>query len=165
MSETNVNAQIWLKSHAEYNAATGCWLWSGAKYKNGYGHVKLPRSRKTTGAHRRSWMEFYGPIPEGMYVCHKCDVRLCINPDHLFLGTAKDNLQDCSAKGRIWHGESRSKRISGEMNSNRVLGWSDVFSIRRDYAGKQTTYRELSRRYGVSESNIGCIIRSETWCS
>lgn len=77
----------------------GCWEWQGAKRSNGYGVIY--KKGKSTQAHRFSWMITSGAIPEGMYVCHKCDNRPCVRPDHLFLGTHTDNMRDCGAKGRI----------------------------------------------------------------
>lgn len=78
----------------------GCWIWAGCiSGETRYGAFMLSRG-KQMGAHRASWIIHRGPIPEGMFVCHKCDTRECVNPDHLFLGTHTDNMQDCSRKGR-----------------------------------------------------------------
>jgi len=77
----------------------GCWLWTGRPVQ-GYGRFR-PSSRGTKiGAHRYSWELHVGPIPDGLDVCHRCDVPLCIRPDHLFLGTHADNMADMVAKGR-----------------------------------------------------------------
>lgn len=78
----------------------GCWLWGAAGHKTGYGRFGIT-STTVEFAHRAAWLLMRGPIPAGMYVCHKCDVKLCVNPDHLFLGTAADNMRDASKKGRI----------------------------------------------------------------
>ena len=75
-----------------------CWLWLGPRHRNGYGKAKW-RGR-TWRAHRLSWELFREPVPRGLQVCHRCDVRHCTNPEHLFVGTAKDNAQDREAKGR-----------------------------------------------------------------
>ncbi|MGD4429391.1 HNH endonuclease signature motif containing protein, partial [Xanthomonas citri pv. citri] len=88
----------WAEARSIPVPESGCWLWLGAEKGNGYGNVK--EGRRNTTAHRRSWEEHNGPIPKGMHVCHKCDTRPCINPDHLFLGTRKQNMADCVAKDR-----------------------------------------------------------------
>lgn len=78
---------------------TGCWLWGGSVTGRDYGGVY--NGHKIVLAHRASYERFNGPIPKGLNVCHKCDVPMCINPDHLFLGTQRDNLQDAARKGRM----------------------------------------------------------------
>lgn len=75
-----------------------CWLWFGTTYEAGYGQYSY--ENKIQSAHRVSWQMHYGPIPEGLIVCHKCDVPQCVNPDHLFLGTHKTNAEDRESKGR-----------------------------------------------------------------
>lgn len=78
--------------------ANGCWIYRGAVNTNGYPQVSINRSIWL--AHRLSYTITFGPIPQGLKVCHKCDVRNCINPNHLFLGTQKDNIDDMLKKGR-----------------------------------------------------------------
>lgn len=84
----------------------GCWIWTGCTYNAGYGSVgwryKPIGKRTMIAAHRAAWMLTNGPIPEGIDVCHTCDVRLCCNPKHLWLGTAKDNMADARRKGRTF---------------------------------------------------------------
>lgn len=73
-----------------------CWLWKG-ELRKGYGLIRFGKKKVT--AHRMSWQIHNGPIPEGMFVCHKCDIKICVNPDHLFLGSNLDNLIDMHTKG------------------------------------------------------------------
>lgn len=84
----------------------GCWIWKGQVQLNGYGRFDSGGG-KQRGAHRVAWELTNGPIPSHLEICHKCDVRDCVNPSHMFLGTRKDNMQDASAKGRLpgWRGK------------------------------------------------------------
>ena len=84
----------------EYDTNGGCWLWSNVANQDGYGHCF--HAGQLTLAHRASYEEFRGPIPPGMCVCHHCDVRACVNPDHLFVGDATANNHDMIRKGRFW---------------------------------------------------------------
>jgi len=77
---------------------SGCWLWVGSLTTGGYGNLSV--NYKNKPCHRLSYTEFVGEIPEGMLVCHRCDVPSCINPNHLFLGTYQDNMDDMVKKGR-----------------------------------------------------------------
>lgn len=81
---------------------SGCWIWTGALDSGGYGRFLL--NGRVDGAHRASFLLMESHIPNGMYVCHRCDVKLCVNPSHLFLGTPTDNVRDMVNKGRqnIW---------------------------------------------------------------
>lgn len=82
------------------NPENGCWEWQAAMMQSGYGKISIRRSVHT-GAHRASYTVFNGEIPDGMVICHKCDNKKCINPDHLFIGTYLDNSKDAQSKGRV----------------------------------------------------------------
>jgi hypothetical protein len=84
--------------YKKIDKSTGCWAWQGNKIPGDYGVLKIDGKRIL--AHRLSWQLQNGLIPPGMFVCHKCDNPSCINPDHLFIGTQKDNMEDCKSKGR-----------------------------------------------------------------
>lgn len=77
----------------------GCWLWTGDQTTNGYGRVEFKKKR--IRAHRFSYETFKGNIEDGLLVCHSCDVKLCVNPEHLWLGTHQDNMEDAYKKGII----------------------------------------------------------------
>jgi len=80
------------------SSSKGCWLWTGAKVNNGYGRIKVSKIARL--AHIVSYESYVGMVPKHLFCLHDCDIRSCINPDHLFLGTAKDNTQDMLEKGR-----------------------------------------------------------------
>lgn len=144
----------------------GCWIWTGTKNAKGYGKIGRPgQDSGEVRVHRYSWELHHGAIPEGFLVCHHCDNTSCVNPDHLFIGTPKDNTQDMLAKGRDYQGEPRR----GNLNGLAKLTWEDVREIRklygvyRPYKHGVVTQRELADRFNVSEAAIGFIVRNEHW--
>jgi hypothetical protein len=127
---------------------SGCWDWSGSlNPQTGYGSFFFHKDGKSQpmGAHRASWILHIGPIHNGLHVCHHCDNPPCVNPDHLFLGTDKDNHADMKAKGRSPFG-SRSGRAR--------LTEEKVIEIRRLYSTGRYIYRELAQMFGVSPTTI-----------
>ena len=125
----------------------GCWDWLGSKTKRGYGQFKLGgRKGMLLQAHRVAWRITNGE-PGNLHVLHKCDNTSCVNPQHLFLGTQRDNLRDAASKGRT---------------ANRALTEAKVRQI-LDLAAAGKSYSFLARKFGVNQSNIGSILRRRTW--
>lgn len=133
---------------------TGCWLWMGADARDGYG--KFFGARRHLRAHRAAWEFAHGPIPPGLYVCHRCDVRACCNPAHLFLGTHQDNMDDMARKGR-------AVRHLGEAHGMARLTEHDVREIRLRFASGEASQTELAARYGMHQSAMSLLINRKTW--
>lgn len=130
------------------NPTTGCWIWPGRATNAGY--CQLTVEKKSVLAHRLSYLTFVGPIATGMCVCHKCDVRACVRPDHLFLGTYQDNHHDMIHKGRNSRGEARpDAKLTEEA----------VKAIRVD----TRIIKEIAEAYGVCMSVVGNVKTRKTW--
>jgi len=130
-----------------------CWEWTGTKSHRKYGNFWFVET--VIGAHRFSWMMDNGEIPEGMYVCHKCDNPGCVNPSHLFLGNCTDNMQDAAKKGRIARGERRH---------GAKLTESQVGLIRKEYENmSEKSQSKLAKKYKVSQTAISKIILKKRW--
>jgi hypothetical protein len=132
----------------------GCWIWQGSKTGKGYGSIY--RDGRRVMAHRAAWEMVHGPIPANLCICHHCDTPACVNPAHLFLGTAKDNVQDCIAKGRFSYNVQH-----GPANGKARLTSADVTAIRTDI--NNVSIKTLARRYGVSVATIYDIAAGRTW--
>lgn len=132
---------------------TSCWWWVGVANKAGYGRIK--RGGKQLYAHRVSHELHIGPIPEGMMVLHRCDNPCCVNPDHLFLGTHQDNMDDRAAKGRTSH----TSRNQGEACHAAKLNEQYVRIVRNSTASAAVT----AGFFGVSETTIRNIRSGKTW--
>ena len=132
----------------------GCWVWTGAKLPKGYGFIKIPRTRRQIYAHRLSFLISGRTIPEGMNVLHRCDNPACVNPEHLFIGSQKDNLQDMAAKHR---------HLCGEKNTESVLTAPDVVKIKRLLAMNMFSQKEIGRMFGVAQITISRIHRGLLW--
>lgn len=125
---------------------TGCWLWTAAQ--NGVGYGAMWDGKKTRGAHRLMYEAAHGAIPAGHDVCHRCDNRACVNPDHLFAGTRRDNVADMDRKGR--------------RKTTTVLTPDQVRQIRFAAASGARTM-DLAALYGVSEPTISSIKSRTNW--
>lgn len=130
---------------------SGCWLWTGNVDHYGYGRVGY--KMKTFRASRASIIIFEGKDPGKLFVCHKCDNPLCVNPGHLFLGTQKDNMSDAKKKGRT---------AAGSKCGTAKLTESDIPKI-FEMAKTGMAHLEISKKFGVSRSNIGSILNKKLW--
>lgn len=145
--------RFWSKVNKD--TESGCWEWAFAcKDKSGYGQTWWNGSLKR--AHRVSWELHNGPISRGLWVLHRCDNPSCVNPDHLFLGTHQDNMDDKNNKGR-------QVRLSGDRGGFNKLTIEQVLEIRDRYSNGDVSHRELGQEYGVANSQISKIIRGVAW--
>ncbi len=136
------------------NRTATCWLWTGARSSYGYGHF-FKVHHKPTLAHRVAWELTRGDIPaDTPCVLHRCDMRLCVNPEHLFLGTKSENIHDRHAKGRT---------ASGERSGNVKLTADDVRAIRARYSPEYGAGIALRREFGIGESAFYAIVNRQTW--
>lgn len=137
---------------------SGCWLWEACASDGGYGHIR--HKGRMIKAHRASWMLYRGSIPDGqgyhgICVLHRCDVTFCVNPDHLFLGTNRDNVLDKYAKGR-------GVNLRGSAHGMAKLFESDVLLIRERLKGGESG-AAIARDYGVKKHAIYSIKTGKNW--
>jgi hypothetical protein len=137
---------------AKVTKTDGCWLWLGKRGPTGYGVLKVYGGYRV-GAHRASWYVHHGPIPPGQCVCHRCDVRNCVNPAHLFLGTTSENTADMVAKGR--------QRKGAAINTCKLTE-GQVREIRARVLSGEAK-RTLAREYGVNGRLVGFIAKGTVW--
>lgn len=135
---------------------SGCWLWLGSINRLGYGQTAYFNG--VTKAHRLSWLTHRGTIPDRMMVLHKCDVRQCINPDHLFLGTQTDNMRDMARKGR-----GKSIPQLGAKNPMARLSEGAASQILARYRAGGVSQHALAADYGVAVMTINRLVRGLTW--
>ena len=124
----------------------GCWEWQGDRWGKGYGRITRGQRRET--AHRVAYELAIGPITEGALVCHRCDNKLCVRPDHLFLGTQSDNMQDWTKKGKNRLANDRSLWSMGRHFSDPAARAKVSASMRSQFAdGKRRTLRDANGRF------------------
>lgn len=178
--------RLWTEENVWSNLIVSgeCRLWGGSRHPVGYGALRF--RGKSTLAHRLAWTLATGrPIPDGMRVCHTCDVRLCVRHDgegtyevggvlyerrgHLWLGTQAANLADMVAKGRSGIGERHISRLHpevlrrGEQSHYAKLSNADVLEIRSLYRAGGVYQRELAVRFGVDRGTISMVVNGNTW--
>lgn len=135
-----------MRFHAKHEPENeaGCWIWSATTNWGGYGQFYL--GGRLVGAHKAAHQLFKGPVPDGVEVCHTCDVRNCVNPAHVFIGTKSDNMKDAAEKGRLAH---RTAKLTSEQADE----------VRR------STERgvDIAKRLGVSQNIISRIRRGQSY--
>lgn len=135
------------------NEKNGCWEWMGMINKAGYGRITIKQKKYLV--HRAAYQEFIGLTPNNLLVCHKCDNPKCINPDHLFLGTHKDNGEDKTKKGR-------APSFKGSKNPSAKLKEKDVKNIRKMHS-KGIPSKILAIKFNINVVQINNIIRYASW--
>ena len=161
---TEINKEYLLNKVDWSGCAAGCacWNWIGATDgTHDYGEIHRGGKRRTKlRAHRVAYELWIGPIPEGMCVCHSCDNRKCVNPNHLWLGTRKDNNQDCRQKGRDIHPK-------GEKHPRAKLTEPQVKEIRSLYIKGDREFGQhgLARKYNITQAAVGRIVKGKGWVS
>lgn len=138
---------------------SGCWLWTGALLTaNGYAKFSLGKETnwRTISGHRFSYKTYKGDIPEGLCVLHSCDVRSCVNPNHLSLGTYKENSEDAVRKGR-------NRFTKGRESSQSKLTEDDVIKIRFLFNKGKCSSRALGEMFGISHRHVQNIAKGKKW--
>jgi len=146
----------------DYYEWKGCFEWTGSKEQHGYGRFWSNERRKVVPAHHMAWRLEHGVFPpDGLFLCHRCDNPPCVNPAHLFVGTASDNMQDCVAKGRY-----QKKRVGNFRRGAGVVQarlYEAAIPLIREAAASGEPLSAIARRYGVNRTTVTAIVRRKTW--
>jgi len=146
-----IEVRFWSK--VKMGKLNECWEWQGAVASNGYGNLKKSFSNNSINSHRISWELHKGKIPKELHVLHKCDNKLCVNPNHLYLGTNKDNMRDKA---------ERNFNIKGEKNHSAKYTNKDILKIRGLYKNgvKQI---DIAKIFNTKQGAISDIVNRKVW--
>lgn len=144
------------------NKSENCWLWTGPTRGRGYG------AWKNTYAHRYSYRLAFGDVPESLSVLHRCDVPACVNPNHLFLGTHQENMEDMKAKHRSQSGDQNPSRKHPELMSRGTDRWNaklnpEAVRQMRSLAETGMQVSAIAKKYGVNRLTARSVVKRLTW--
>lgn len=128
----------------------GCWLWQASTNQGGYGRLLV--NGRSIQAHRHSWQLANGPIPVGRIVCHSCDTPRCVRPDHLWLGTHRENVRDAIDKGRFARGERMG---TAKLTDEQVRAIRDLLQTE--------TAASVARKFGLPYMTVSAIKHRKAW--
>ena len=157
--------RFWSKVDSSHGSDS-CWNWLGCRSQDGYGSFQIDGLAKR--AHRMAFVYRYGPITDGLCVCHRCDNPVCCNPLHLWAGTTAQNMADKRSKGRQAMGETHGTKTHpesikrGAAHGRSKLTTEKVISIRQS-AAAGATYKEIGSQWGVDSTAVGLIVRRKNW--
>ena len=149
--------EIRLLRRVAFDEPDKCWLWVGATIAAGY--AVLGTDAGSVRGHRLMWTIVNGPIPNGLEVCHKCDVPRCLNPRHLFLGTHAENMADAKAKGRM-HNWSHYTNMPPQKPKISIARIAEMRELHRRHV---LTYRQLAAKFRISISQVENIVTRRSW--
>src|SRR5262245_28359638 len=159
--------RFWVK----VNKTDTCWLWTAARFTNGYGAFRVSAQQRRV--HRVIWEDLNGPVPDGLVICHRCDVKHCVRPEHLFLGTQADNIADRDIKGHVANGERNGMRLHPERHPHgaargervRTARYTaqDVLLWREMYASGNWSIRKLATHLNVHHDTLYAIVSRKSW--
>lgn len=154
-TNSNLINRFWSK--VSKGDADACWEWTASLDGRGYGQFGI-RTGRNVRAHRFSYVVAFGPIPGDLFVLHRCDNRKCVNPAHLFLGDAGDNIRDCFAKGR-----ARPNPAVGVQNGRALVDAEQVVSMRRRHRSGSVTIGQLMAETRLCRAAVENILSGRSW--
>jgi hypothetical protein len=157
-----MNTNIDTKFLSNVDKTESCWNWTGSTVQSNYhryGSFYIG-NKKRVRAHRYAYASFIGEIPADMFVCHKCDNPLCVNPSHLFIGTHQDNMNDMVAKKRQAFGRNIGSAVLTEAKVRRIRA---MYDKKRKDGSRKYTMAQIAEKFGCSRRNIGDVVNFKNW--